>query len=575
MNPELLITHFSRISDAPDAVPRLRRFILDLAVRGKLVELNPADEPVSRLLNRIRAEKERLLDRGEIPKQKLLAPVENDEIPFALPPNWCWIRLNDITSYIQRGKSPKYASSDGLPVISQKCVQWRGLDLESAKAITRDSIVAYEAIRFLRDGDLLWNSTGTGTIGRIVKVVNPPPKLVCDSHVTVVRCLIVDAEYVRSWLRSDEVYRLIEDRAAGSTNQVELTSQMAINQVVPLPPMAEQLRIVAKVDELMLLCDRLEAGQREREAQRDRIVASSHYQLTNRENRKDLLTYVSFYLNHLPRLTTTSRQIFALRQTILDFAVRGRLTHGDDSAPKHVQKDAISPGPDPDFPAHWSIQPLTKVAASIIDCPHSTPKWTAEGKICVRTNQFRPGRLDLSGVRFVSESTYLERIQRLEPAENDILYSREGGILGVACRVPPNTQLCLGQRMMLIRPGASIDAAFLEMVLNSPLITRIALAKTTGGAAPRINVATVKAYPIPLPSLAEQRQIVAKVNELMALCEGLEAQLATSRIESRRLLEAVLRDALATSETGSKAPVPYDLPISDHPPATLKPALIM
>ena len=125
MNPGLLLTHFNRISDTPVAVPDLRRFILDLAVRGKLVEPEPDDEPVSELLHRIRAEKERLVERGEIPKQKPAAPIEDDEIPFAHPPRWSWIRLSDITSYIQRGKSPKYASGDGLPVISQKCIQWR------------------------------------------------------------------------------------------------------------------------------------------------------------------------------------------------------------------------------------------------------------------------------------------------------------------------------------------------------------------------------------------------------------------------------------------------------------------
>jgi type I restriction enzyme, S subunit len=238
MNPAQLLAHFDRLSDVPDAIPSLRQFILDLAVRGRLVEQDPRDEPASELLNRIQKEKARLVSAGEIKKGKQLLPVDEDEIPFAIPATWKWVRLNDITSYIQRGKSPKYATGEGLPVISQKCVQWAGLDLDAAKLITRESIKDYEPFRFLRSGDLIWNSTGTGTIGRIIKVKEPPPKLVCDSHVTVVRCLEVDAEYVRSWLRSDHVYAVIEDRAAGSTNQVELTSELASNQIVPLPPLA-------------------------------------------------------------------------------------------------------------------------------------------------------------------------------------------------------------------------------------------------------------------------------------------------------------------------------------------------
>jgi len=105
--------------------------------------------------------------------------------------------------------------------------------------------------------------------------------------------------------------------------------------------------------------------------------------------------------------------------------------------------------------------------------------------------------------------------------------------------------LCLGQRMMLIRCGEATTPSFLEMVLNSPLITEIAKSKTTGGAAPRINVSTVKGYSIPIPPLAEQHRIVAKVEELMAVCDRLEAQLTTAQTESRRLLEAVLHEALA------------------------------
>ena len=196
-------------------------------------------------------------------------------------------------------------------------------------------------------------------------------------------------------------------------------------------------------------------------------------------------------------------------------------------------------------PNNWQIEPLAIIASEIVDCPHSTPKWTNSGKICVRTNQFRPGKLDFSDCRYVSDETYLKRIERLEPLENDILYSREGGILGIACRVPKNIQLCLGQRMMIIRAGKQIDSAFLEMALNSPLITEIAELKTLGGAAPRINVATIKAYPIPLPPLAEQKRIVEKLEKLMKYCDQLEANIRESKKNAESLLQVALKEALA------------------------------
>jgi type I restriction enzyme S subunit len=327
MNAERLLQHYEKIADAPDAIARLRRFILDLAVRGKLVPQDADDEPASELLKRIAQEKARLMKAGEIRKDRPLPPIDEDG-DFDIPPTWWWTRLGVVTSYVQRGKSPKYATSDGSLVVSQKCVQWRGLDLSVAKQVTLESLDDYEDIRFLRAGDLLWNSTGTGTIGRIIRLVDPPEQLVCDSHVTVVRCLLADPEYVRIWLRSDHVYARIEDRAAGSTNQVELTAQMAINQVIPFPPLAEQHRIVAKVDELMDLCDRLEAARAGREGVRDRLTTASLARL-NAPDPDTFQADARFALDALPSLTMRPDQIKALRQTILNLAVRGKLVPQD------------------------------------------------------------------------------------------------------------------------------------------------------------------------------------------------------------------------------------------------------
>jgi type I restriction enzyme S subunit len=190
---------------------------------------------------------------------------------------------------------------------------------------------------------------------------------------------------------------------------------------------------------------------------------------------------------------------------------------------EHLERKQYShPGLKFQVPMHWDVKRLDQLSQTIVDCPHSTPKWTESGVICVRTSQFKAGSLDLSTSKFVSEETYQERIHRLEPKEDDILYSREGGILGIACHIPKGARLCLGQRMMLIRTHHGVLSKFIEMTLNSPLITSIARNLTTGGAAPRVNVSVVKAYPIPLPPLAEQHRIVAKVGQLMALCDQLK-----------------------------------------------------
>ncbi|SMF96552.1 type I restriction enzyme, S subunit [Methylomagnum ishizawai] len=585
MNAEILLRHFDRIAEAPDAIPRLRRFILDLAVRGKLVAQDSEDEPAGELLKRIQAEKARLAKEGKIKKEKPVSIIKKEETPFLVPTSWKWVHLQEVASYIQRGKSPVYAVNDGFPVISQKCVQWKGLDLSVARTITKESMEKYEEARFLREDDLLWNSTGTGTIGRVVRVISPPEKLVCDSHVTVVRCVLAEAEYIRLWLCSDHVYRLIEDRAAGSTNQVELTAQMAISQIVPIPPLAEQHRIVAKVDELMALCDQLEAARNERETQRNRLVTASLNQLSltqRREGAKKEENQLSafaplrepIFLANIARLATRPEHIKQLRQTILDLAVRGRLVPQDsEDEPAaellrriqqaksagykrgDIQKpQAASPTEAQifDIPNSWCWVSNELLCETIVDCPHSTPKFVQEGIVCLDTNSFKSGALISNKIRYVSEETYKDRTKRLTPKAKDIIFAREG-IVGESVIIPDGMKCCLGQRVMLFRLMSDISPNFFQLALSSPSSLRRLLELHKGIGAKHVNVADMRNALIALPPLAEQHRIVAKVDELMNLCDQLEAQLATTATNSRRLLEAVLRDALAPAQESAAA----------------------
>ena len=559
MNAEQLLQHFERISEAPNAIPRLRRFILDLAVRGKLVEQDPSDEPASELLKRIAAEKARLVKAREIKNEKPLAPIEDAD--FYLPKSWTWTRLGKVTSYIQRGKSPKYAVNDGSLVVSQKCVQWSGLDLKVAKRITLESLMDYEKIRFLRDGDLLWNSTGTGTIGRIIKAVDPPAKLVCDSHVTVVRCLAVVPEYIRAWLRSDHIYALIEDRAAGSTNQVELTAQMAINQVVPLPPLAEQHRIVARVDDLMSLCDQLEAAKAEREKCRDSLVAASLQGLNQpAEEEETFREHARFTFNNLPRITTRAAHIKQLRQTIVNLAVRGKLVEqdlSDEAATELLRRIATeraknslkrkarlskqeprhdSAGHFEQLPSGWEQARFCEIASiesnlvnpsSYKDMPHVAPdnieSWSAR----------------LLPYSTVGEAGVFSAKHHFFAGA--ILYSKIRPNLAKVVKVDFDG-LCSAD-MYPVHPF--IDRDFLVTYMISKLFVSQAIAGDNRVAMPKINQIALSAILVPVPPLAEQRRIVAKVDELMAICDQLEVQITATEQDSRRFLESVLADALA------------------------------
>jgi type I restriction enzyme S subunit len=570
MNAERLLAHYERIVDAPDAIARLRRFILDLAVRGKLVKQDPKDEPASELLKRIAAEKARLVNAGKIRKERALPPVD-EEANFDVPCTWGWTRLGTVTSYIQRGKSPKYTTSDGSLVVSQKCVQWRGLDLTVAKQVTLESLVQYEEIRFLREGDLLWNSTGTGTIGRVIRLVEPPKKLVCDTHVTIVRCLVVDPEYVRTWLRSDYVYALIEDRAAGSTNQVELTRHMAVNQVVPLPPLAEQRRIVAKVDELMSLCDQLGAAQAEREAARDRFTTVSLARLDEPDT--DIFhDDARFALGALPALTARPDQIKQLRQTILSLAMRGKLVPqdlNDEPASELLQRLAkeiaayskaneirqVQPEPMADdeapyaVPRGWEWLRLCALFKVITDGDHQPPPRANDGVAFLTIGNITTGQLDFSGCRLVPTKYFKSLAPYRTPAKGDILYTVVGATYGRPALVETDRDFCVQRHIAILKPTAAMDLHYLVWLLTSPLIYDQATRATTGTAQPTIALRPLRNFAAPVPPLGEQRRIVAKVDELMGLCDRLEASLASADDTRRRLLEALLAEALSPALT--------------------------
>ena len=166
-------------------------------------------------------------------------------------------------------------------------------------------------------------------------------------------------------------------------------------------------------------------------------------------------------------------------------------------------------------PKSWALASPEQIATHIVDCPHSTPKWAKSGVICLRTTNFKPGVLDLQSAQFVSEETYNERIMRLEPRPGDVLYSREGGILGIACIIPKDVKACLGQRMMLFRLDTRVALPeYFAGVLNSTLMLSEVKRLTGGAASPHLNIRDIRTFPIPLPPIAEQHRIVAQLDTM-------------------------------------------------------------
>ena len=239
---------------------KLRAALLQAAVQGELNERT--NENARDLLAAIQAEKTALQKAGKLKKDKPLAAISEEEIPFTIPENWVWVRLGDLCQYVQRGKSPQYSDIQQYPVISQKCVQWTGFDIIPAKFIDPKSISSYSDERILRNDDLLWNSTGTGTVGRIVKYhtdFNPYSLAVADSHVTILRLFsCINVDYIEAFIKSPTIQSNIEDLCTGSTKQKELSLGTITNLPIPLPPLTEQQQIVAKLETLLAEIDTLE-----------------------------------------------------------------------------------------------------------------------------------------------------------------------------------------------------------------------------------------------------------------------------------------------------------------------------
>ena len=252
---------------------KLRSSILQEAIQGKLVPQNPNDEPASILLEKIREEKKRLIKEKKIKRNKnksfiyknnnqFYEKIDNNkpicidnEIPFEIPNSWEWVRLDTICKYIQRGKSPKYSEIKMYPVVAQKCNQWSGFSLEKAKFIDPKTVDSYKEERILQNKDIMWNSTGLGTLGRVGlydESVNKYDWAVADSHVTIIRpfAKYVFQEFIYLFLASPTVQLVIESKAGGSTKQKELNLSTIKNYLIPLAPHNEQKRIIDKVFKL-------------------------------------------------------------------------------------------------------------------------------------------------------------------------------------------------------------------------------------------------------------------------------------------------------------------------------------
>lgn len=558
MNAALLLEHYARISDAPDAIPRLRRFVLDLAVRGKLVEQDAGDEPAAEMLKRIAAEKAGRKKGGET-----LALDEARK--FTVPKGWELVPLGNVVAQHVGGGTPSKTIS----------AYWDGdIRWASVKDVGKAKFLDDTIDRITPEG-LANSSSNLVDPGHLIVVTRMGLGKVSINRTEVAINQDLRALRFSPGVNLDYAYNFFLTHAFEGTGLTVKGIKVAalLQFPFPLPPLAEQHRIVAKVDEVMALCDQLEAARESREAERDKLTAASLARL-NAPDPETFPADARFALANLASLTTRADQIENLRQTILRLALAGKLTEReptDDQASKllaaieerrsallnsgypnskeaHTQLRKVAQQSLPNelaaLPHGWEYATLQQCALMVIDCKNKTAPYAAGGVRLIRTTNVRDGKLNSIDQRYVSPGTYEIWSARAKPEPGDILITREAP-MGEVCLIPPDTTICLGQRMMLARlVPDTISPQFMLYSLMDPDLMERVQDKPIGMTVQHLRVGGVETLVVPLPPLAEQHRIVAKLDELMDLCDQLEASLTEGEQTRSRLLESVLHHAL-------------------------------
>jgi type I restriction enzyme S subunit len=570
MSAEDLLGHYERIVDAPDAIARLRRLILDLAVRGKLVPHDPNDEPASELLKRIAVEKARLVKAGQIRNFSAPVNVEDDETPFGLPSSWRWVRLGDVLTKLTDGThhSPPSEPSGDFRYITAKNIKDDGVSLADVTYVSRKVHDEIYSRCNPEKGDILYIKDGATTgIVTINDIDEPFSMLSSVALLKLPSCLF--NRLIVLFLRSPFFYDQMRGFMKGAAITRVTLKRMA-PALVPLPPLAEQHRIVAKVDELMALCDRLEGARAEREATRDKLTAASLARL----NAPDPETFhdgARFALDALPVLTARPDQIKQLRQTILNLAVRGKLVTQDPKDEpasellKRIAKEKsrlLKEGkakrqdslPEPDLdqapfelPCGWAWARFPELGVfgrgKSKHRPRNDPSLFEGGEhVMIQTGDVARSR----GVIETYTSKYNDfgLSQSLKWPKGTLCITiaaniADSGILGFDACFPDSV-------VGLVPVSMFENARYFEYFLRTAKANLLEFAPAT--AQKNINLEILTQVLIPLPPLAEQRRIVVKVDELMALCDRLEASLAIGEDIRRRLLDTLLAQAVETFE---------------------------
>ncbi|WP_332831376.1 restriction endonuclease subunit S [Escherichia coli] len=548
-------------------IKKLRELILELAVRGKLVPQDPNDEPASELLKRIAAEKAELVKQGKIKKQKPLPEISEEEKPFELPEGWEWTRLGFISNY---GFCDKAEPEDVTPET------WI-LELEDIEKVTSKLLnkVTFAERPFkssknrFSQGDVLYGKLRP-YLDKVI-VANEPG--VCTTEIIPITSYgNIYPEFLRLLLKAPNFITYANSSTHGM-NLPRLGTEKAQQAVIELAPIQEQLRIVSRVDKLMSLCDQLEQQSLTSLDAHQQLVETLLGTLTDSQNAEELAENWARISEHFDTLFTTEASVDALKQTILQLAVMGKLVPqdpNDEPASELLKRIAqekaqlvkegkikkqkpLPPISDEDkpfeLPDGWEWTNLPNLSANFQNGLSSRGSNVGEDTIVIRLADIQNWRISYEDTRALKITKEMK--EKYSMSVNDILIIRVNGSSDIVGRFILNKeqqQSCFCDhfiKMNFLCKNA-IDCEYLTIISGSPLIRKKIenLFITTAGQK-TVNQTHISSLAIPLPPIKEQIKIVKKINELFGLIEALKASIKTAKQTQLHLADALTDAAIS------------------------------
>lgn len=552
MDRDLFLQQFGQLAQGEGGIKKLRDVILQLAMGGKLVEQNHADEPAGALLKKIDAERKRLAKAGKIKTPKLTSTISPTETPFGLPNNWAWTRLGNIGSIFNGDsisvseKEREYTKKiEGYNYIATKDVDFvsRKINYDNGIKIPFDN----KGFKVAHKGAVLICAEG-GSAGKKIAITEED---ICFGNklYAIETFLGLLPRYLFYVYQSPYFYK---EFSLTTTGIIGGTSINKFNQIpVPIPPFEEQKRIVTKVDELMTLCDKLEAEQKDQRILKTQAVQSTLHNLTTAESTASFGTSLNILEDTFGDWFDDLATVKHLRATILQLAVQGKLVPQnptDEPASellksikrKHAKIDESSTL----FilPKSWCWVELDQIIEDSRAISYGVIKLGGDvrgGVKTLRCSDVKFRYIDENSIKEISKDI-ADEYQRTYLQGGEILINIRGTLGGCAI-VPMHMKgYNIAREVAVVPVTSTVCIGYILNVLTSPFIQQETLNNLRGIAYKGLNLSLLSKFLIPLPPLAEQKRIVAKVDELMTLCYQLEAHITHTQTLNTHLMDSLI-----------------------------------